>query len=75
MQKAMQGDIDTTRARTHAALIETYEDTYVEWLDAVGEELERRLEIAMRLSDLAGRMAAAGCSDRIAAIQENYRND
>ena len=61
--------------RTHDALIETYEDTYVEWLDAAGEELETRLEISMRLSDLAGRMADAGCSDRIAAIQENYRND
>jgi hypothetical protein len=71
----MQGETDAMRASTHGALIETYEDTYVEWLDAAGEELETRLEISMRLSDLAGRMAAAGCSDRITAIQEYYRND
>ena len=71
----MQSETNATRASTHDALIETYEDTYAEWLDAAGEELETRLEISMRLSDLAGRMAAAGCSDRVAAIQENYRND
>ena len=71
----MQGETDATRASTHDALIKTYEDTYVEWLDAAGEDLETRLEISMRLSDLAGRMEAGGCSDRIAAIQENYRND
>lgn len=71
----MQSETDATRASTADALIEIYEDTYVEWLDAAGEELETRLEIAVRLSDLAGRMAAAGCSDRIAAIQENYRKD
>jgi hypothetical protein len=71
----MQSETNATRASTYDALIETYEGTYVEWLDAAGEELETRLEISMRLSDLAGRMAAAGCSDRIAAIQENYRND
>lgn len=71
----MQSETNATRAGTHDALIEAYEDTYVEWLDAAGEELETRLEISMRLSDLAGRMAAAGCSDRIAAIQENYCND
>lgn len=71
----MQSETDATRTSTADALIEIYEDTYVEWLDAAGEELETRLEIAVRLSDLAGRMAAAGCSDRIAAIQENYRND
>ena len=71
----MQRETNATRSSTHDALIETYEDTYVEWLDAAGEELETRLEISMCLSDLAGRLAAAGSSDRIAAIQENYRND
>ena len=71
----MQSETNATRASAHDALIATYEETYVEWLDAAGEELETRLAISMRLSDLAGRMAAAGCSDRIAAIQENYRND
>ena len=71
----MQSETDATRTSTRDALIETYEDTYVEWLDAAGDELETRLEISMRLSDLAGRMAAAGCSDLITEIQENYRND
>ena len=71
----MHSETYATRASAADALIEIYEDTYVVWLDAAGEDLDTRLEISMRLCDLAGRMAAAGRSARIAAVQENYRND
>jgi len=56
-------------------LLREYEDLYVKHLDLTeSEDLEERLQSALRVSDLAHRLVAAGLSDRMEQIHRDYRD-
>ena len=59
----------------HRPLLREYEDSYVGHLDLTESgDLEERLQSALRVSDLAHRLVAAGLSDRTEQIHRDYRD-